>query len=63
MNVGCHSGMVLTFLTLFSYNIVTYVRFPWLNNVNVAVTIDSAELLQFRSNATIKQILRGRREA
>jgi hypothetical protein len=36
------------------YNIVTYVRCPCPNNVNVAVTIDSAELLQFRSNATMK---------
>jgi hypothetical protein len=33
---------------------VTYVRSPCPNNVNFAVTIDSAELLQFRSNATMK---------
>jgi hypothetical protein len=36
--------------------IVTYVRSPCPNNVNVAVTIDSAELLQFSSNATMKTI-------
>jgi hypothetical protein len=30
---------------------VAYVRFPCPNNVNVAVTIDSAKLLHFRSNA------------
>jgi hypothetical protein len=33
---------------------VAYVRFPWPNNVNVAVTIDSAKLLLFRSNATMQ---------
>jgi hypothetical protein len=33
---------------------VAYVKFPWPNNVNVAATIDSAKLLQFRSNATMK---------
>jgi hypothetical protein len=36
---------------------VAYVRFPWPNNVNVAVTIDGAKLLQFRSNETMKTIV------
>jgi archaellin len=35
------------------------VRFPWLNDVSAAVTIDSTGLLQFRSNATMKQTLQG----
>jgi hypothetical protein len=36
-----------------SFNIVTYVRFPWLKNVSTAVTIDSTTLLHFLSYATI----------
>jgi hypothetical protein len=35
------------------YNIVTYVRFPWLNNVSTAVTMDSTTLLHILSYATI----------
>jgi hypothetical protein len=34
--------------------IVTYVRFPWLNNVSTAVTMASTTLLHFLSNATIE---------
>jgi hypothetical protein len=34
--------------------IVTYVRFPWLNNVSTAVTMDSTTLLHFLSNATME---------
>jgi hypothetical protein len=34
-------------------------RFPWLNDVSAAVTIDSTGLLHFRSNATMKQTLQG----
>jgi hypothetical protein len=33
--------------------IVTYVRFPWLNNVSTAVTMDNTTLLHFLSYATI----------
>jgi hypothetical protein len=33
---------------------VAYVRSPWTNNVYVTATIDSAKLLQFHSNATMK---------
>jgi hypothetical protein len=38
-----------------SEHIVTYVRFPWLNNVSTAVTMDtgSTTLLHFLSYATI----------
>jgi hypothetical protein len=35
-------------------DIVTYVRFPWLNNVSTAVTMDSTKLLHFLSNTTIE---------
>jgi hypothetical protein len=35
-------------------NTVTYVRFPWLNNVSTAVTMDSTTLLHFLSNATME---------
>jgi hypothetical protein len=37
-----------------AFDIVTYVRFPWLNNVSTAVTMDSTTLLHFLSNATIE---------
>jgi aspartyl/asparaginyl beta-hydroxylase (cupin superfamily) len=37
-----------------SHNIVTYVRFPWLNNVSTAVTMDSTKLLHFLSNVTME---------
>jgi hypothetical protein len=37
----------------FRRSIVTYVRFPWLNNVSTAVTMDSTTLLHFLSYATI----------
>jgi hypothetical protein len=30
------------------------VRFPWLNNVSTAVTMDSTKLLHFLSNATVE---------
>jgi hypothetical protein len=33
---------------------VTYVRFPWLNNVSTTVTMDSTKLLHFLSNATME---------
>jgi hypothetical protein len=34
--------------------VATYVRFPWLNNVSTAVTMDSTTLLHFLSNTTIE---------
>jgi hypothetical protein len=49
----CMHACIHTYIHTYIFYIVTYVRFPWLNNVSTAVTMDSTTLLHFLSYATI----------